>query len=55
LQLTKEVFCITFIVAPCILKSILFTHQQMHCLLNLETFKTYKSSETCRSSMFCKF
>jgi hypothetical protein len=28
-----------FIVAPCILKSILFTHQQMHYLLNLESFK----------------
>jgi hypothetical protein len=28
-----------FIVAPCILKSILFTYQQMHCLLNLERFK----------------
>jgi hypothetical protein len=30
-----------FIVAPCILKSILFTHQQMHYLLNLKRFKIY--------------
>jgi hypothetical protein len=28
-----------FIVAPCILKSILSTHQQMHYLLNFERFK----------------
>jgi hypothetical protein len=27
-----------FIVAPCILISIQFTHKQMHCLLNLEEF-----------------
>ena len=32
---------IIFIVAPCILKSIQFTHQQMHYLLNLEKFKIY--------------
>ena len=30
-----------FIVAPCFLKSIYFTHQQMHYLLNLQKFKIY--------------
>jgi len=29
---------LTFIFAPCILESIQFIHQQMHCLLNLEKF-----------------
>jgi hypothetical protein len=33
--------CIIFIVAPCNLKSMLFTQQQMHYLLNLEKFKIY--------------
>jgi len=32
---------LTFIFAPCILESIQFIHQQMHCLLNLEKFKIY--------------
>jgi hypothetical protein len=35
-----------FIFAPCILKSILFTHQQMHYLLNLERFKIYTKIQT---------
>jgi hypothetical protein len=35
-----------FIVAPCILKSILLTHQQMHYLLNLERFKIYTRIHT---------
>jgi hypothetical protein len=42
-----------FIVAPCILKSISFTHQQMHYLLNLERFKIYiKIHRNYRSYMF---
>jgi hypothetical protein len=43
LQYSKFInFLITFfIVAPCILKSIQFTHQQKHYLLNLERFKIY--------------
>jgi hypothetical protein len=37
-----------FIVAPCILKSMLFTHQQMHYLLNLGRFKIYTNiAPTC--------
>jgi hypothetical protein len=44
---------IIFIVAPCILKSILFTHQQMHYLLILERFKIYiKIHIKYRSYMF---
>jgi hypothetical protein len=35
----KHVGAIIFTVAPCILKSILFTQQQMQYLLNLERFK----------------
>jgi hypothetical protein len=34
-------FIFIFIVSPCILKSMLFTHQQMYCLLSLERFKMY--------------
>jgi hypothetical protein len=42
-----------FIVAPCILKSILFTHQQLHFLLILEKFKIYIKTHTkYRSYMF---
>jgi hypothetical protein len=37
---------IIFIVAPCILKPILFTHQQMHKLLILERFKIYTRIHT---------
>jgi hypothetical protein len=37
---------IIFIVAPCFLKSILFTHQQMHYLLNLERFNIYTRIHT---------
>jgi hypothetical protein len=35
-----------FIVVPCILKSIFFTHQQMRYLLNLERFKIYTRIHT---------
>jgi hypothetical protein len=35
-----------FIFAPCILNSILFTHQQMHYLLNLERNKIYTKIHT---------
>jgi hypothetical protein len=44
---------IFFIVAPCILKSIQFTHRQMHYLLNLERFQIYIKIHTkYRSYMF---
>jgi hypothetical protein len=32
---------LTFIVAPCILKSIYFTHQQKHYLLNTHKYRSY--------------
>ena len=38
IQKSEEQF---FIVAPCILRSIQFTHQKMHHLLNLEKLKIY--------------
>ena len=40
--------CILFIVVPCILKSIQFTHQQIYYfyLLNLEEFKIYTKIHT---------
>jgi len=43
-----------FISAPCILRSIQFTHQLMHYLLNLEKFKIYIKIHThiYRSYMF---
>ena len=41
-----------FIVAPCVLKSIQFTHQQIHYLLNLEKFKIYIKIYKYRSYMF---
>jgi predicted permease len=45
---TKRKNIIFFTVAPCVLKSILFTHQQMHCLLNSERFKIYTNiAPTC--------
>jgi hypothetical protein len=44
-SITIAIFII-FIVAPYILKSILFTHQQMHYLLNLERFKIYTKIHT---------
>jgi hypothetical protein len=42
----KEGFMLIFIIVLCILKSILFTHQQMHYLLNLERFKIYTRIHT---------
>jgi hypothetical protein len=52
-QIGKKVTLVIFIVAPCILNSIQFTHQQMKYLLNLETFKMYIKIHTkYRSNMF---
>jgi hypothetical protein len=42
----KHFDLIIFIVVPCILKSILFTHQEMHYLLNFERFKIYTRIHT---------
>jgi hypothetical protein len=45
---TSTIIFLFIIVAPCILKSILFTHQQKHYLLNLERFKIYTNiAPTC--------
>jgi hypothetical protein len=46
MQLPIKRILVIFIVALCILKSILFTHQQMHYLLNLERFKIYTGIHT---------
>jgi hypothetical protein len=49
---TERIRLIIFIVAPRILKSILFTQQQMHYLLNLERFKIYTKIQTNIGAIF---